>query len=118
MRRGNDKAIPQQVVRRQTTLRHREETMTNTPDPQVRQQLVAYDKTYDEAINKNDAVALAALHTKDAVLVNNTGVIYGREAIEKHWADVFKPGPFQQLCRQGRPEFPQLTGTDGNQMWA
>jgi ketosteroid isomerase-like protein len=92
--------------------------MTNTPDPQVRQQLVAYDKTYDEAINKNDAVALAALHTKDAVLVNNRGVIYGREAIDKHWADVFKPGPFQQLCRQGRPEFPQLTGTDGNQMWA
>jgi ketosteroid isomerase-like protein len=55
--------------------------MTNTPDQESRQQLVAYDKSYDEAMNKNDAVALAALYTKDAVLVNDTGVIYGREAI-------------------------------------
>src|SRR5262245_29057718 len=28
---------------------------TNTPDPQLREALVAYDKKYDEAFNNNDA---------------------------------------------------------------
>jgi hypothetical protein len=35
---------------------------------------------YDEAYNKNDAAALAALFAEDAVVVTDTGPIYGREA--------------------------------------
>jgi len=44
---------------------------------------------YDEAYNKNDAAALAALFAEDAVVVTDTGPIYGREAIEKMYADEF-----------------------------
>src|ERR1700693_278464 len=92
--------------------------MTNTPDQELLQQLVAYDKSYDEAMKKNDAVTLAALYTKDAVLVNDTGVIYGREAIEKHWADVFKQIHFSKCVGKADQNSPHIIGTDGNQMWA
>jgi uncharacterized protein (TIGR02246 family) len=92
--------------------------MTNTPDQELRQQLVAYDKTYDEAMNKNDAVALAALYREDGVLVNDTGVIYGREAIEKHWADVFKQVHFSKCVGKADQNSPHIIGTDGNQKWA
>jgi ketosteroid isomerase-like protein len=37
----------------------------------------------DEAFKKNDAGALAALFTEDAVLVAPDGMFYGRQAIEK-----------------------------------
>jgi hypothetical protein len=36
---------------------------TNTPDPQLRQQIVALLGTFTEAWNNNDASALAALYT-------------------------------------------------------
>jgi hypothetical protein len=42
---------------------------TNTPDPQLRQQLVAFGKKFDEAFNNNDPAAMAALYTEDAVIV-------------------------------------------------
>ena len=63
--------------------------MKDTADPQTIEQLRAFSKKVDEAWNNNDAVALAALFTEDAVLMNDTGPIYGREAIEKHYANVF-----------------------------
>ena len=43
----------------------------------------------DEAFNNNDAAALAAFFTEDAVQVTPEGPIYGREAIEKQFADLF-----------------------------
>jgi uncharacterized protein (TIGR02246 family) len=49
----------------------------NTPDPQLRQVADALSKKLNDAWNNNDASALAALFTKDAVLVNDTGPIYG-----------------------------------------
>jgi len=61
-----------------------------TVDPQIIEQLNAQSKKYDEAFNNGDAAAVAALFTEDAVLVTDTGPIYGREAIEKYQADVFK----------------------------
>ena len=63
---------------------------TNTPDPQLRQQLDAKSKKFDEACNNNDAAAVAAFFTEDAVLVADTGPVYGREAIEKSYADMFQ----------------------------
>jgi uncharacterized protein (TIGR02246 family) len=43
-----------------------------------------------EAFNKNDAAALAALFTEDAVLVTPEGLFSGRQAIEKWYADDFQ----------------------------
>jgi hypothetical protein len=51
---------------------------TNTPDPQIVQQVHAIGKQSDKAFLKGDAAALAALYTEDAVLVNDTGTVYGR----------------------------------------
>jgi len=63
---------------------------TNTPDQQTSEQLNALVKKGDEAYNKNDASAVAALYTKDAVLLTDRGPINGRAAIEKWYADLFK----------------------------
>ena len=47
----------------------------------------------DEAYNKNDAAAVAALFTKDALLVAPDGMFSGRQAIEKRYADTFQRSP-------------------------
>ena len=62
----------------------------NAVDPQLRRQLDAFLKKHDEAWNNNDASALAALFTDDGIEVTDTGPIYGREALEKNWVDLFK----------------------------
>jgi Domain of unknown function (DUF4440) len=70
---------------------------TSKPDPQLREALLALAKKVDDAWNNNDAAAVAALYTKDAVEVTNEGPIYGREAIEKHYADLFQKVHFSWL---------------------
>ena len=62
----------------------------DTPDPQIRQQLDALAKKFDEASNKADAAALAALFTQDAVEVSPDGLVYGRQALEKKYGDMFQ----------------------------
>jgi uncharacterized protein (TIGR02246 family) len=64
--------------------------MQPTPSEQERQQLAAFVKKFDEAKNTNDAAAMAALFTEDAIIVTDTGPIYGREAIEKYHEEAFK----------------------------
>ncbi len=91
---------------------------TYTPDPQLREALVAYDKKYDEAFNNNDAAAVGALYTEDAVEVTDTGPIYGRKAIEKHWADVFQKWHFSNHLITPDQYSPHSIGTAGNEMWA
>ena len=51
-------------------------------DPQAVEQLRAEAKKFEEAYNKNDASAVAALFTDDAVLVTPHGTFTGRKAIE------------------------------------
>ena len=65
---------------------------TNTPDPQLREQIAALFGKFTEAWNNNDAAALAALYTKDAVFCGGegSGPHYGREAIEKYFAEGLK----------------------------
>jgi len=92
---------------------------TNTPDPQLRQQLInAKYKKYDEAYNNNDAAAVAAFFTGDAVLVTDKGSVYGREAIEKHFADEFKKYHFSNHIGKPDQYSPHVIGTGGNELWS
>jgi len=68
---------------------------------------------YDEAYNKNDAAALAALFTEDAVLVTPEGMFNGRQDIEKRYADEFQQWPVTTFSGQRS----QLNAI-GNEAWA
>jgi crotonobetainyl-CoA:carnitine CoA-transferase CaiB-like acyl-CoA transferase len=68
----------------------------DTVDPQTRQEIEAVDTKLDEALNKNDAAAVAALFTEDAILLEpvdkapeRSGMFSGRQAIEKEFAQNF-----------------------------
>jgi uncharacterized protein (TIGR02246 family) len=63
---------------------------TNTSDQQLREQIVPFTKKDVDAWNNNDAAALAALYTEDAIKVTPLGPIRGRQAIEKWLAELFK----------------------------
>jgi uncharacterized protein (TIGR02246 family) len=54
----------------------------------------------DEAYNKNEASAVAALFTEDGVLVAQDGMFYGRQAIEKRYADIFQRWPITTFSDQ------------------
>ncbi len=56
----------------------------DTVDPQIAEQIDAFAKKFDEAFDNGDAAALSSLFTDDAVFVTPGGIMYGREAIEKH----------------------------------
>jgi uncharacterized protein (TIGR02246 family) len=62
-------------------------------DPQTIEHLNAINKKYIDAANNHDAAARAALYTEDAVFVTHSGPLYGRQAIEKCYADEFKAWP-------------------------
>jgi ketosteroid isomerase-like protein len=82
------------------------------------EQLNALTKKTGEAFTKGDAAALAALYTDDAVLVNDKGPIYGREAIEKYWADFFKQFHFSNHLDMADQNSPHSLGTAGNEAWS
>lgn len=90
---------------------------TNTPDPQQREQLLELAKKFEDAWNNNDATGLAALFAKNAVLVDDTGPIAGRDAIEKHYKDLFQNVHFSNSHTTYGPECPHAIGTDGKEMW-
>jgi ketosteroid isomerase-like protein len=91
---------------------------TNAPDPQIIEQLDALGQKYDEAFNNNDAAALAATFTEDAVLVNDTGPVYGREAIELYYADLFQKLHFSNQMTESDQYCPHIIGTAGNEAWS
>jgi ketosteroid isomerase-like protein len=91
---------------------------TNTPDPQLREKLIAVIKKHTDALDKNDAVAVAANFTEDAVSVEQDGPAFGREAIEKLWADRFQKVHFSNNIVVVDEDSPHIVGTDGKQMWA
>ena len=77
----------------------------DTADPRVVQQrdLLGVPKALDEfgelhqaldeAYNKNDAAAVAAFFTEDALLVEPDGMFSGRQNIERRYADTFQQSP-------------------------
>ena len=56
-------------------------------DPKIAQEIRALGVKYDEAFDKNDADALAALYSEDAVRRTPHGTFSGRPAIEKDYAE-------------------------------
>jgi uncharacterized protein (TIGR02246 family) len=61
----------------------------NTVDPRTAQQIRALAMKYDEAFNRNDAAAVAALYTEDGVHAFKQ-ISHGRLAIEKSYAIDFQ----------------------------
>ena len=62
----------------------------DSADPQAAQEIGAFTMKFDETYNKHDAATLAAFFTEDAVQVSPGGLIFGRQAIEKRYADNFQ----------------------------
>jgi uncharacterized protein (TIGR02246 family) len=90
----------------------------NTPDPKLHEEFIALDKKFDEAIINGDAAAMAAFYADDAVIVPDQGApIYGREAILKHWEDVFKKVHFSKHVSTPEQYSPHVIGTAGNEVW-
>jgi len=52
------------------------------------EQLSGNGKKFAEAVSNNDAAALAALYSEDAVFVTDRGPVYGRDAIAKMAAEI------------------------------
>jgi uncharacterized protein (TIGR02246 family) len=59
----------------------------DTVDPKIADQVRALSTKYYEACNKNDAAAVAALITEDAIWITPHGTLSGRQAIQKDYAD-------------------------------
>ncbi|MBV8214124.1 MAG: DUF4440 domain-containing protein [Verrucomicrobia bacterium] len=91
---------------------------TNTPgsDPQIIEQLDAFGKKFSEAWNNNDAAALAGFYTEDAVRVDDTGPVYGRENIQKWYSDLLKQIHISNHFNK-RDQYHAI-GTAGNEVWA
>jgi uncharacterized protein (TIGR02246 family) len=59
----------------------------DTVDPKIAEQVRALATKYDEAFNQNDAAAIAALITDDAVWMTPHGTLSGRQAVQNYCAD-------------------------------
>src|SRR5262245_60336658 len=91
---------------------------TSTPDPQLRQQILAFVEKFDPAFNNNDPAALISFYTDDAILVVPEGLTYGREAIAKSWRDLFGKVRFSNHLSTLDQYSPHIIGTSGDEIWA
>ena len=93
-------------------------TETNTPDLQLRESLITAIKKHTDALDKNDAAAVAANFTENGVLVTPDGPIFGRESIEKYYVGVFTQVQLSDNLAPVDDDSPHIIGTAGNEMWA
>ena len=66
-------------------------------NPELAGQLDVINRQFDEAFNKHDAVALAALFTVNAILMARVGIFSGRDSIEIFRGRVPTSQPFRSL---------------------
>jgi uncharacterized protein (TIGR02246 family) len=86
-----------------------------TVDPQLIQNLhdTIISKKYNDAINNHAAAAIAALFTENAIFVTDTvGPLYGRQAIEKFYADDFKGWQPKNHTSTTDPHSARMLGPD------
>ena len=57
--------------------------------PKILAAIQANDKAYDDAFNKHDATAMAALYATNAVMVAPDGVFNGRDNIQHEYSTLF-----------------------------
>ena len=88
------------------------------PDRQVIEQLGALGQKYHEAVANNDAAALAALYTWDAIIVTPQGPVYGRDAIQNWYADQLERLHPKNLVDKVDPDSVRLIRTAGDAVWA
>ena len=91
--------------------------MRDTVDPKIVEKLDAIGKKYEEAVTNNDAAAVAALFAEDGVFVTDTGPLYGRNAIEKWYADMFLKFHLSDDKTKADQNSPHTIGTAGNEIW-
>ncbi|HEY5814492.1 MAG TPA: DUF4440 domain-containing protein [Terrimicrobiaceae bacterium] len=87
-------------------------------DPQTTQKILAIGKAFEEAVNNNDAAAIAALYTRDAVFAAPGGPIIGRQAIQKWFADLYQWWHPKDYKTKPDGNAFHLIGTAGNEAWA
>jgi ketosteroid isomerase-like protein len=89
----------------------------DTADVQTAQKILAITLAYNEAAGKSDAATIAALFTEDGVLVTDTGPVYGRQAIQERYEDLFQQ--LQIKKHVGIPDqgCPHTIGMAGNEVW-
>jgi ketosteroid isomerase-like protein len=71
----------------------------NAVDPQVRKQIEELNMMYDEAFNKNDAVAVAALFTVDGVAMGPEGLASGQPDIVQRYLVLFQSHPTSHISK-------------------
>jgi ketosteroid isomerase-like protein len=91
---------------------------TNTPDPKLRERSISRFKALTDAFDKNDAAAVAANFTEDAILVTSFGQIRGRQAIKQWYAELFKDVQSSNNLITVDEDSPHTLGTAGNELWA
>jgi len=74
-----------------------------------------FAKKYAEAVNNNDAAAIAAFYTENGIFVTSEGPKYGRKAIEKFYADLFRQFHFSNYSSKADQYSPHQIGTAGNE---
>ena len=105
--------VPKQIVRRRPT-----KTTADTMKSRLREQYVAFLKKFDRAMVKGDAAAAAALFTEDACFVDPTaGLIHGRKAIKKFFADGFQKIHFISHVSTPDQHSPHIIGKAGDKIW-
>jgi ketosteroid isomerase-like protein len=90
----------------------------STPDPQLREKLIAAIKKHTDALDKNDAAAVAANFTENGILVTPDGPISGREAIEKYYIGLFKQIQLGDNLAPVDDDSPHILGKADNEIWA
>jgi uncharacterized protein (TIGR02246 family) len=88
-----------------------QQTSPSAGQQDVYQQIVEWDKKYDQAFNKHDATAIAALFSQNAVILPPGPMLSGTQAIEKAYQDAFKNTNFNS-DHLGKIVQVQALGTD------